>query len=199
MDQQHLGPDQARCYTCGRVVDRLAPACPHCGRIDPTGRRKRQQSVQGLIGLAGVLVFIVVAVAIWPTDDPVVTVDGPTQPVVEQRVIDPAGFETILRERAKRLRVTATDVAAAFETNGVAARRRYGRPLTISGIVATVGVDVEGHEHVTLQGEPIDVWCAFWPGDSDRLATLHRGDAVTISTFGVVRDITVIAPRLPTH
>jgi hypothetical protein len=85
--------------------------------------------------------------------------------------------------KAAEMKVTALELATAYEDNEVAADGKYkGKRLAVTGKVSDVG-EVFGQKSVTLEGKNLSlasVQCFVADKDKDGLLKLKKGNSATI-------------------
>jgi hypothetical protein len=83
------------------------------------------------------------------------------------------------------IQVTAVKLAADYKANEVAADAKYkNNAVEVSGLVTTIGKDILDTPYIALSdGEEYSftsVQCMFSKGDESQLATVSKGDRVTL-------------------
>lgn len=83
------------------------------------------------------------------------------------------------------IEISAQDLANAYESNEVKADQDYkNKQLKITGIVKDIGKDILNDMYVSLEDGKeysiLSVQCFFEKSSSDKLASLKKGDSITI-------------------
>lgn len=82
------------------------------------------------------------------------------------------------------IKVTASKLADDYKANEVAADAKYkGNLVEVSGIIGTIGKDITDTPYVTLtigQYDILSVQCMFGRNDQTALATLAKGQSITL-------------------
>ncbi len=83
------------------------------------------------------------------------------------------------------LKITAVDLANIYKANEINADKLYkGRQIELTGNVYDIS-DMLGSQSITIEGQEYNnVLCFFKPNQKDKLATLQKGQSITI--IGVV-------------
>jgi len=79
------------------------------------------------------------------------------------------------------LKITAIDLANTYKANEINADKLYkGRMIELTGNVYDIS-DMLGSQSITIEGQDYNhVLCFFKPNQKDKLATLQKGQNVTI-------------------
>lgn len=132
----------------------------------------------------GIFVVLIVIALLVPTPD---------APAGSGRGREPAAAST-----TPAVQVTASEILAAYEANGLAAKETYeGKDLRISGTVDSVGDDITGTPYValatgkTLSGLNV-VQCMLERDQVSRASGLKAGDQVTLDGRGAGYIVNVI-------
>jgi len=156
------------CKSCGKELGKGVKKCVHCG-ADQRNFFNRHKILTGILAL----VIIGIGSAIGSggksssTQAPAMATATQTKPVVET------------------IKVTAVDLAAAYEANEVKADQTYkGKTADITGTVDSVGVSV-GQTYVVLSaGKDFAITSTqcFFSDKTEitKVAELKKGDKVTI-------------------
>lgn len=168
-----------KCAECGTEISDKAAACVKCGaplKPRPSSSSPINQSVSGGQGL---IVLIVVAGAIWYIAGSGDSASSAADPhVVNAPAAAPA---------KPPIRISATDLKAAYDKNEVAADIQYkGRTLIVNGVIASIDKDFMDSPVVNLasDNEFMHVMAKFDKSDAARLAQLHKGDQITLTCVG---------------
>lgn len=82
--------------------------------------------------------------------------------------------------------VSANQLYREYESNEVAADRKYkGKIVVVSGVIRDIGKDILDNAYVVIGGEGFldGVQCTFEKPDETSLASLSKGQRVTIKGF----------------
>jgi len=97
------------------------------------------------------------------------------------------------REQAKQKmaslpEVKASDIAAAYNENTVAADQKFkGKEFKVSGTVSDINTDIMGNPYITLRGgvnEFMEPHFGFEKSDAPQLANLKKGSRITLICTG---------------
>lgn len=85
--------------------------------------------------------------------------------------------------------ITASQLVGAYQANQVAADAKYkGQTIQVSGKIDGIGKDILDDPYVSLTGDPTnplaDVQCQFSQNDEAALASLSKGQQVTLQGTG---------------
>lgn len=91
--------------------------------------------------------------------------------------------EAAIANEAPAMTVSAEELYADYESNGVAADKKYkGKVLLVSGRVNNIDRDIMDDIYVTLTGDGVfgDVQCMFAEDHVNEAADLSKGQYITI-------------------
>jgi hypothetical protein len=138
--------DEKKCPRCAETVKAEAKVCRHCGYDFATGaapgaaaappkKRGAGSKVLGCVGLA--IVILIILAVIGSNMDPASKTSG--------------GEAAVSAEPA--VKVTAQELASAYEANEAAAQQRFGdRPLEVTATVTAVQLDFSNEPFLVLAG-----------------------------------------------
>lgn len=108
---------------------------------------------------------------------------GTTMPESDTATVASSKEETSTTAR-EAIKVTATKLADDYKANEVAADAKYkGNLVEVSGTIGTIGKDITDTPYVTLtigQYDILSVQCMFGRNDQTALATLAKGQSITL-------------------
>lgn len=167
---------EVKCPRCAEMVKADAKVCKHCGHEFSAGElaaNKKQSSTlkQGAIGCLAIIVLFVIGAAIFGGSSS----SGNKTAEVANVAAEPP---------APALKVTARELAAAYEANEVAAQKKYGgQRLEVTGVVTGVDLDLLDNPVLKLAGvnEFLPAQATFTKDYSDKLGELSKGQKVTIT------------------
>lgn len=140
---------------------------------------KKGYSVIARLVSFGWLVLMVVLVVANGADKPggVASTDSTPTPVVSDRK------DGVSVEPQKAVEITAYDLAVAYQSNEVAAQKKYGdRALSVTGKVEAITLDVFDNPVIEMRGinEYLNVQASFSKDYSDKLSEISKGSNVTV-------------------
>ena len=174
--------DEKKCPRCAETIKAEAKVCRHCGYDFEKGHGPEthvmpsppdKKSKKGLVGCAVVLGLIILAVLLFGSggsDDGSVGSADPAKPA------EPA------------LKVTARELATAYEANEAAAQQRFGnKPLEVTATVTGVQLDFSDKPFLTLAGanEFTGPQAQLTEASQTKASGLAKGNAVTLICGGV--------------
>lgn len=167
---------EVKCPRCAEMVKADAKVCKHCGHeftAEQLAANKREASKlkQGAIGCLAIIVLLVIGAAIFGGSSGTGNQSGPADNVAAA-------------PPAPALKVTARELAGAYEANEVAAQKRYGgQRLEVTGVVDGVDLDMLDNPVLKLVGvnEFLPAQASFTKDYSDKLGELSKGQKVTIT------------------
>ncbi len=172
------------CSECKKEMSDAAPACPSCGKPVPIIRNR----LRGLLLLIGIVFLAGVLGTVTdkkPTPSPqTVAPIASTSQVVDppKQVAEPTKKEKPI------LVVSAADLASDYNDNTIAADQKYkGKEYKVSGTVMSIDTDFMGDPYLTLKGGVnsfMEPQFKFEPSEKNQLATLKKGDKVTMVCIG---------------
>lgn len=148
------------CPKCGESILTSAQKCKHCGS-DTRNWFMKHKIISGILALL-VLGFIMSKIA-------------PTTPS------SPA--DSAATEQQPAVQVSAVDLYAAYEANGIAADAVYkDKIVEVSGTVGNVDKDILDHMYVTLKTRNIigSVQCMLEDSEMATAMTLSEGNQITV-------------------
>lgn len=163
------------CKACGKEIAKGVKTCVHCGKDQRNFFMKHKI-------LTGILVIIILGT---------IGSSGSKNNTTTTNTNDTASAKTESKTEAKKevkeevIKVSAVDLAKAYEENEVKADKSYkDKTAEISGKVNDIGV-VAGQTYVVLSAEKdfalTNVQCFFKEqAEIDKVSNLKKGDTVTI-------------------
>lgn len=160
------------CPYCSQEIEADSTACRWCLR-DLTTEEAARKGYKWTAGRAGWAIAAMIILAIY-------VISLATDRPAPQQTQSASGHD-----RAAFAPVEADRLAAAYDTNEIAADQRFkGKHLAISGTVENIGKDVLNTMFVTLAGPPNsfrNVQCFFGDEQGSQLARLSPGQSITVS------------------
>lgn len=165
-----VGEDEKTCPKCAEVVKSAAIVCKHCGFLfsdsNPASAKPKSKTVRnGALGCFGLIALIVIISAI----------SGGGNGSKEASSTAPVAS-------ASALKVTASQLAQAYESNEAAAQQNYGdRPLEVSGVIHSIDLDIMDKPFLVLDaaGSFLGAQMHLTEASQARAATLAKGQKVT--------------------
>lgn len=93
---------------------------------------------------------------------------------------EPASAPTVIE-------ISAPDLYSAYDANEVLADNKYkGQWLYVSGVISEIGKDISNDPYINLVGENeyANVHAVFTKAAIDQLATLHKGQSISLTCLG---------------
>ena len=198
----HRGANNGRrrkiCPRCAETVKGAALVCKHCGHEFGTSGSSQENTSQGLVPLstkgapkkahpiaAGCAMVFILLLVIGVLNSP----SGQSSHMGDTDAASPTAVPPV--------RVTAVDLARAYDANEVQAQNEYGgQTLEVSGVVTGITLDMFSNPVVQMRGvnEFLPVQASFDKSYSGRLGTLSKGQVVTVRCTSVTEVIS--APML---
>lgn len=163
-----------QCKNCGQYFWDYEVKCPHCGALTAPSMKKPFYK-QWWIWVVAVVLFAAVLGNLVEVEDS-----------------GGAGGYTIVWNTAHNetteptesyIEISAADLYAAYEENVVAADAKYeNQKLKVTGTIVNIGKDILDDTYITLDtGEYLySIQCYFLDSELDDVATLKKGDTVTL-------------------
>lgn len=163
-----------KCPDCGTEISTEAPTCPKCGRLNAPPKKKTSPLAAGcgLILLIGVAISIFGAIFDKSNDDSSATSSSAPAATTKPYV------------------TTAPALYAAYERNEVATQDAIGgRPVQVSGMIASIDEDFSGSPVLHLEdgNEFSQVGLTLADSDHQAAAGLRQGMAITVICQKMVR------------
>ena len=162
------------CKVCNAQMASSTKACPSCGA-------KNKKTLYTRIWFWLIVIIVIIAIGASsnsPNNNASVSVSGGTSPSENAEPIKATA------EPVKALQVSAKDLLEAYSANEVKADSQYkGKLLTITGQVTSIDV-MFGQTSVTVgTGEIFEfgISCYTQDSETDKVANLNKGDAVTVT------------------
>lgn len=163
------------CKACGKEIAKGVNKCVHCGK----DQRNFFMKHKILTAILAIVVLGVIGSAGGKKDSTTTTATNDTKTEVKEEVKP--------KEEVKQevLKVTAVDLAKAYEENEVKADKDYkDKNVEVVGKIQDIGV-IAGQTYVVLSAEKdfaiTNVQCFFKEqAEIDKVSTLKKGDTTTI-------------------
>ena len=173
---------ELNCPKCSTQIELGQPFCAKCGL--PLKSKSSGWFVKTLKGI-GIVLVVLIAV-------PVLIGIGSSYSQYKQRAPAVAGQDTSaapsVEVTVRPIEVQATQLAAAYDRNGVGADGQFkGRSLRVTGYVTAIGTDVFNHAVVTLDGKVnpfLQPQAILSESERSRAGTLNVGQKVVLVCTG---------------
>ena len=161
----------------------------------------------GCLGLIGIAFFVLIGIAMLTSDgsssqstnsEPTNTISSTTQPA-DQKPAEPANTSEPKKEAGKPVpskapepevvKISAIKLNEAYQKNEIAADKLYrGKQLEVTGKVTDIS-EVLGVKSLQLRGQDTEysfenIYCSVKDDQLDKLASLEKGQEVTITGIG---------------
>lgn len=170
--------DEKKCPNCAETVKAEAKVCRHCGYNFETGRapgaaappvapKKKSGLMKGGLGCLGLVVLIIVLTVIFGGH-------GAKNGGQSSSASAPP---------PKAIKVTAKELAAAYNDNEAAAQQRYGDgPLEVTGVVDSIRLGLGDQPFVVLKGVNMfqGPQASLTDNSKNKASSLSKGDTVTL-------------------
>lgn len=138
---------ELKCPRCSAGIDLGQPFCAKCG-LALTSKRKGGGWFMKALKVAGIAFLILVVLPVIIASYSQYRERGAAAAKGQEGSAVPSAEAAV-----RPIDVQATQIAAAYERNGVSADAQFkGRALRVTGSVTAIGTDVFNHAVVTLEG-----------------------------------------------
>ncbi|OCB00382.1 OB-fold protein [Clostridium beijerinckii] len=172
--------EMVKCKACGKEIAKGVKKCVHCGK-DQRNFFMKHKILTAIV----VIVILGGIAAAGGKKDSTDTAANKTE--TNQDSTNTAATKTEKKQEVKEevVKVSAVDLAKAYEDNEVSADKSYkDKTAEINGKVSDIGV-VGGQTYIVLSSEKdmsvTDVQCFFdEQSEIDKVSNLKKGDTVTV-------------------